>query len=71
MIAKNSSVGLSRLLWTISDNCKVSDGTRVVVKCLRNMLIRLPSFGAGCVWEWRNIYPKPCAFFHAQEIYNF
>jgi hypothetical protein len=28
MISENSSVGLSRLLWTISDICKVSDGTR-------------------------------------------
>jgi hypothetical protein len=33
--------------------CKVSDGTRVVGKCLGNVLI--PSFGSGCVWEWRNI----------------
>jgi hypothetical protein len=49
MIAKNSSVGLSRPLWTMSDICKVSDGTRVVVKCLRNILI--PCFGAGYVWE--------------------
>jgi hypothetical protein len=30
----NDSVGLSRLLWTMSDICKVSDGTRVVGKCL-------------------------------------
>jgi hypothetical protein len=35
MIIENSSMGLSRLLWTMSDICKVSDGTRVVAKCLR------------------------------------
>jgi hypothetical protein len=33
--------------------CKVSDGTKVVGKCLRNFLI--PFFGSGCVWGWRNI----------------
>jgi hypothetical protein len=68
MISENSSVGLSRLLWTISDICKVNDGTRVVGKCLRNFLI--PCFWSGCVWVWRNIPPK-CTFFRAQEIYNF
>jgi hypothetical protein len=52
MIGENSSVGLAKLLWTMSDICKVSDDTRVVVECLRNILI--PCFGAG-VWGWRNI----------------
>jgi hypothetical protein len=33
--------------------CKVSDGTRVVGKCLRNFFI--PCFGPGYVWELRNI----------------
>jgi hypothetical protein len=33
--------------------CKVSDGTRVVGKCLKNFLI--PCFGSSCVWELRNI----------------
>jgi hypothetical protein len=32
MIEKNSSVGLSRLLYTMSDICKVSDAMRVVGK---------------------------------------
>jgi hypothetical protein len=67
MIRKKSSVGLSRLLWTTSDICKVSDGMRVVGKCLRNILI--PCFGAGYVWGWINI-PKPCAFSRAQEIFS-
>jgi hypothetical protein len=40
--------GLSRLLWTMPDICKVSDGTRVLVKCLKSILI--PCIGAGCVW---------------------
>jgi hypothetical protein len=46
-------VGISRVLWTMYDNCKISDGTRIVVEYLKNILI--PCFGAGCVWEWRNI----------------
>jgi hypothetical protein len=50
---KNASVKLSRLLWTMSDTCKVSDGMRVVVKWLKNIL--MSSFGAGCLWGWRNI----------------
>jgi hypothetical protein len=33
--------------------CKVSDGTRVVGKCLRNFLIRC--FRSDYVWDWRNI----------------
>jgi hypothetical protein len=33
--------------------CKVSDGTKVVGKCLRNFFI--PCLGSGCVWELRNI----------------
>jgi hypothetical protein len=32
---------------------EVSDGTRVVGKCLRNFWI--PCFGSGCVWEWRDV----------------
>jgi hypothetical protein len=68
MIGENSSVGLSRLLWMMSDICEVSDGTRVVVKCLRNILI--PSFGAGCVWGWRNI-PQKCAFFVRKKYTTF
>jgi hypothetical protein len=51
--AKKSSVRLSKLVWTKSDICKVSDGTRVVGKWLRNTLI--PCFEAVCVWGWRNI----------------
>jgi hypothetical protein len=47
-----------------SDICKVSDGTRVVGKCLRNFLSQVV-YGNG------KIYPKPCAFFRVQEIYNF
>jgi hypothetical protein len=43
---------------------KVSDGTRVVGKCLRNFLI--PCFGSGFVWEWRNYTLN-----RAQEIHNF
>jgi hypothetical protein len=53
MISENSSMGLSRLLWTMSDICRVSHGTRVVGKCLGNFFI--PCFGSGYVWEWRNI----------------
>jgi hypothetical protein len=53
MISENSSVGLSRLLLTMSDICKVSDVTRAAGKCLGNVLI--PCFGSGCVWEWMNI----------------
>jgi hypothetical protein len=52
MIGENSSVGLSKLLWTMSDICKASDGTRALLhcsryKCLSNILI--PCFGEGCV----------------------
>jgi hypothetical protein len=36
MISENSIVGLSRLLWMMSDICKVSDGKRVVGKCVAN-----------------------------------
>ena len=32
---------------------KVSDGTRVVSKCLTNFLV--PCYWSGCVLEWRNI----------------
>jgi hypothetical protein len=66
MISENSSVGLSRLLWAMSDIFKVSDGTRVVGKCLRNFLI--PCFGSGCVWEWRNILQTVCVFSCARNI---
>jgi hypothetical protein len=38
--------------------CKVSDGTKVVGKCLRNFLI--PCFGLDCVCEWRNIPLTVC-----------
>jgi hypothetical protein len=37
---------------------KVSDGTRVVRKCLKYFLI--PCFRSGCVWEWRNIPQTVC-----------
>jgi hypothetical protein len=53
MISENSSLGLSRLLWTMSNISMVSDGTRVVGKYLLNFFI--PCFGSGCAWEWRNI----------------
>jgi hypothetical protein len=33
--------------------CKVSDGMRVVGKCL--IIILIPCFWLGCVWEWRYI----------------
>jgi hypothetical protein len=39
MISENSSVGLSKLLWTMSDIFKVSDGTRIVGKCLFDTLL--------------------------------
>jgi hypothetical protein len=69
MMAKNSSVGFSKLLWTMSDILKFSDGRRVVEKCHSNFLI--PCFGSGYVWGWRNIPQTMCVFFCAQEIYNF
>jgi hypothetical protein len=50
---KKSSVGLPRLLRTMSDICKVSDGKGIVDKYVRIILI--PCFGAGCVWGWKNI----------------
>jgi hypothetical protein len=36
-----------------SQLCKVTDGTKVVSKCLRNFLTHC--LGSGCVWEWINI----------------
>jgi hypothetical protein len=48
---------------------KVSDGTRVIGKCLGNFLI--PCFGSGCVWEWRNIHQtvrKKCTTFITERI---
>jgi hypothetical protein len=39
MVSGNSSGGLSRLLWMMPDICKVSDGTGVVGKCLKNFWI--------------------------------
>jgi hypothetical protein len=50
-----------------SDICKVSDGTRIVGKCLRNFLFLALGqvvYGNG------ELYPKPCTFFCTQEIYN-
>jgi hypothetical protein len=66
MTIKNSSLGLSRLLWTKSNICKVRDGTRVVGKCLRNILI--PCLGAGYVWGWKNIPQSVCVFSCARSI---
>ena len=52
----------------MQDICKVSDGTRVVGKCLGNFLyLALSQVFYGNV----EIYLKMCAFFHAQEIYKF
>jgi hypothetical protein len=58
----------------MSDICKVSDGTRVVGKCLR-------IFGylaLDCIWKWRNISQTVHGFFvfygfflYARNIYNF
>jgi hypothetical protein len=45
------------LLWTKSDIC---DGTRVVGKCLMNMLI--PCFGTGCVWACQQNSPGNARF---------
>jgi hypothetical protein len=61
-------VGVLRLPCMKTDICKVSDGTRVVEKCLGIFLylaLGQVVYGDG------EIYPKPCAFFLAQEIYNF
>jgi hypothetical protein len=66
IISENSSVGLSRLLWMMPDICKVSDGKRVVGKCLTNFLI--PCFGSNCVWEWRNIPHSVHGFSCARNI---
>jgi hypothetical protein len=65
MISENSSVGLLRLLWTMSNICKISDGT-IVGKCFRNFLI--PCYGSGCVWEWRNIPQMVRGFSCARNI---
>jgi hypothetical protein len=68
MINENSSVGLSRLLWTISDICKVSGGTRVVRICSTNFFYTLL-----CVkfcMEMEKCTPNRARFFSAQEIYN-
>jgi hypothetical protein len=67
IISEKFKCGTLRLLRTMSDIYKVSDGTRVAVKCPRNILIAC--FGAGCVWGWRNI-PQTMHVFSAQEIYN-
>jgi hypothetical protein len=50
----------------MSDIYKVSDGTRVVGKCLKNILI--PCFGAGRVWGWRNIPRTVRVFSCARNI---
>jgi hypothetical protein len=50
----------------MSDICKVSDGTRVVGKCLWNFLI--PCFGSGCVYGNEEIYPKLCEVFFRATI---
>jgi hypothetical protein len=60
MISENLRVGFSRLLWTMSDICKVSDGTKVVGNVLgifRYLVLGQVVYGNG------EIYPKPCAFF--------
>jgi hypothetical protein len=52
--------------------CKVSDGTKVVGKCLKNFLI--PCFGSGRVLEWRNIpqtVPKKYTTFSTERIIAF
>jgi hypothetical protein len=51
----------------MSDIGKVSDGTRVVVKCLRNILI--PCFGADSAWGWRNI-PQIVRVFYLRKKYT-
>jgi hypothetical protein len=53
----------------LSDIRKVSDGTSTVGKCLRNFFLYLAL--GQIVYGNGEIYPKPCAFFHAQKIYNF
>jgi hypothetical protein len=50
----------------MSDICKVGDGTRVVGKCPRNILI--PCFGSSCVCEWRNIPQTVRVFSCARNI---
>ena len=62
-------LGLSRLLWMMSDICNVIDGMRVVVKCLGYILI--PCFGAGCVWGWRSTgYTLNRAYFFVRKKYT-
>jgi hypothetical protein len=53
----------------MSDICKVSDSTRVVGKCLRN--VSMPCFGSGCVWVWRNIPPNRARFFVRKKSTTF
>jgi hypothetical protein len=53
----------------LSDICQVSDGMRVVGKCLRNILI--PCFGSGCVWEWRKMPPNRAHFFVRKNYTTF
>jgi hypothetical protein len=52
----------------MSDICKVSDGTRSLGKYLTNFSI--PCLGQVLDGN-EEIYPKLCAFFRAQEMYNF
>jgi hypothetical protein len=52
----------------MSDICKVSDGTRVVGKCLTNFLyIALRHVGHGN----GESYPKPCTFFVRKKYTTF
>jgi hypothetical protein len=57
------------MLWTMSGICKVSDDTRVVGKCLSNVLI--PRFGSGCVWNWRKNTPNRARFFVRKKYTTF
>jgi hypothetical protein len=58
--------GTLKAAWTMPDNCMVSDGMRVVGKCLTNFLITC--FGLDCVWEWRNIPHSMHVFLCAKNI---
>jgi hypothetical protein len=49
MIGEKFKCGIFKAaLDNMSDICKFSDDTRLVVKCLKYILI--PCFGVGCVW---------------------
>jgi hypothetical protein len=51
------------------DIFKVSDGTKVVVNCLRNIFI--PYFWAGCLGGWRNIPQTVRGFFVRKKYTTF